>query len=412
MTKEEIKSIYDEAYKDVFGVYEHFKYYYGEERVDLQEIYNFSSIYSSLENKKVDQIFSRNVLSTSTYEENKDKIFLEEELTPEYRKALIEVIRNLKSNAVILVHWNSVIVENELNEKTEIQDLYAKISIDMDGVLLSKFKLCRMTYTQEHYLAGYSHSHVPSVYENNIGDWQDPCTGSGPINGTMSLLYRDNNDDIWPLFCLELDKYVHTESLSGGPYFRIASIKQNIAGEILYYSTRGPVYWYNQETRDFINAFNKYFIKKVYKDFKIKYVYGCYSLAIPLYDFHILYSKELLEYVGKYMTLHPSSNVYRRLVNDGVLIECTCNGNKFFRTGRRNRNHIENFPTAEYITFKGENRHAKLIQSPQNDDEEEIRTMFLAKYEYANYLYFRINYILNLKYDGKDNTNNYIKAIC
>lgn len=128
----------------------------------------------------------------------------------------------------IIVHWDSVVITNEMNRSTEIYHLYATIGIDNAGTIHGYPAFLRSEYTEVQWKAGYTHSHIPTF--SNISralTWRASCLGTGPINRTIDRLSRvaTANTDVWLLFCVELDKYVTVESLTGGPYMRMENIE-------------------------------------------------------------------------------------------------------------------------------------------------------------------------------------------
>ena len=130
-----------------------------------------------------------------------------------------ERIGNAKFNNIfILVHFPHVRVTNEHNRFVDINHLWAKVKVMYNGTMIGKFTLNRSEYTMLHISSGYLHSHISSIPTNDFTSFQNPCTGSGPINGTISTLNRDYDVDMWIMFCLELSKYLTVESVARRPY--------------------------------------------------------------------------------------------------------------------------------------------------------------------------------------------------
>ena len=112
------------------------------------------------------------------------------------------------NNIFILVHFPHVRVTNEHDRFVDINHLWAKVKVMYNGTLNGGFTLNRSEYTMLHISSRYMHSHISSIPTNDFTQFQNPCTGSGPINGTISVLNRDYDEDMWNMFCLELSKYV------------------------------------------------------------------------------------------------------------------------------------------------------------------------------------------------------------
>lgn len=124
----------------------------------------------------------------------------------------------------ILVHFPEVRVTNENNRCIDLKDLFAEVTIGYDGTLFGTFKLNKATYDIAQWKSCYIHSHVNSLYYNRVAEFKDPCLGNGPIKSTILRLHSAYNEDDWKLFCLELQKYVQTESLAGGPYIKLENV--------------------------------------------------------------------------------------------------------------------------------------------------------------------------------------------
>lgn len=127
---------------------------------------------------------------------------------------------------LIIVHWNSVTITNEYDESIDIWDLYGVSIISPEGCLRRGPAFTRSTYDIIQWDSGYCHSHLPSLSWSNCQKFKISCLGSGPIRSTIdSLSGRNHSDlDLWRLYCWELDKYVHVESLAGGPYMRLREV--------------------------------------------------------------------------------------------------------------------------------------------------------------------------------------------
>ena len=131
----------------------------------------------------------------------------------------------------VIIRWKKVKVSNEKDEYTNIYNLFARINVSAEMRLAnSSFELLKSTYTRSQLISGYSHSHLPGRENNTILLWGHPCLGNGPIINTLNTLASEYDADEWLLFLAELDTYVHTESLKGGPYMYLSSIGHTYHG--------------------------------------------------------------------------------------------------------------------------------------------------------------------------------------
>lgn len=121
----------------------------------------------------------------------------------------------------LIIHWDEIEVSNEEDERHTIYDLYAMVSFTSDYKLIG-FKLTRSTLTYDEVEAGYVFSHIPRLTKNL--EFSRPCLGDGPIRNTMTSLSYKYDSDLFRLFLVELDRYVRTESLAGGPFIKMREV--------------------------------------------------------------------------------------------------------------------------------------------------------------------------------------------
>lgn len=120
----------------------------------------------------------------------------------------------------LIVYWDKVTVRNENDNTIEITDLYARITI-ADGKLLGIPEMLRTSFSRRQWNVGYVHSHLPRGRQS----WTTPCLGKGALRSTVTTLAGQGGDyEMWSLFALELDRYVHIESLRGGPYISMSEV--------------------------------------------------------------------------------------------------------------------------------------------------------------------------------------------
>ena len=195
----------------------------------------------------------------------------------------------------IVVHFPEVTITNENNKSIIIQDLYAKVCINGLGNLCSGPLFNRATYPYIQMVRGYMHSHINGIVTND--DFTSSCLGSGPINRTINSLRLECEEGLWKLYCIELEKYVHVESLRGGPYNRLENVtgstSSKVSSEIKMY-TSFPI---NNDAglREFLINFTSILIASPELKWITKYNLG-YSLGMSLSEFILVASKIFINY--------------------------------------------------------------------------------------------------------------------
>ena len=220
-----------------YEVLEIFNHYYGEDRVDIQSFPTFEEFKEHIFTSNIRNILSCEVLDIrpSEYRELADKTLLtvpdnliERVLEVLTDTSVVDYLGRAHFNGIfILVHFPRVKITNENDKFVYANHMYAKICVSYNGSMINRFTLNRAEYSYDHISSDYMHSHIPGIPLSNFTNFMTPCLGSGPIRSTISNLNREYDEDLWGLFCLELDKYVHTESIAGGPYRRLENIHTN-----------------------------------------------------------------------------------------------------------------------------------------------------------------------------------------
>lgn len=225
--------------------------------------------------------------------------------------------KNGSTNIPILIKFPEVVVTNEFNESTTIYDTFIKINVSRLGILLGQFTLNRGTYTKLQIESRYKHSHASTI--GNLKDFAICCLGSGPIRDTCMFLNRTFSSDMWKLWCLEIQKYLETESIAGGPYIRLESIRRRnnqVKGldntiykseNILTQTTCGEL----------LKSFFNYFISLR----KIKFNYaGGWGIGMPWDKFVLFVSNEFIKWCNN----NPSEVRgldYKTLIRREILIK-------------------------------------------------------------------------------------------
>jgi hypothetical protein len=145
-------------------------------------------------------------------------------------------------NHNIVVKVDKETVKNELGLSTIIYDLFIRIQFRRNGTMLYGIEYKRATFTKNQLLSNYVHSHCPRLYASDGIKWGHVCTGSGPINNSLSALSSIDT----PLerlygFIAELRQIVKVESLQGGPYIKIEEIN-GVLKEVKYVEACKPAF--------------------------------------------------------------------------------------------------------------------------------------------------------------------------
>ena len=266
-----------------------------------------------------------------------------------------ERIGNDKFNGIfILVHFPHVRVTNEHDRFVDINHLWAKVKVMYNGTLNGGFTLNRSEYTLLHIRSGYMHSHVSNIPINDFTKFQNPCTGSGPINGTISALNRDYDEDMWNMFCLELGKYVTVESVAGVPYHHLERLGTSDmeAGIDRFITYLYPNYHVGVITLDKFKEFVRYFINS--KKLKFNYVNGSYSIGMSLIEFIVLISNEFIKWYNDQFNKEELTTKFADLKEYGILRECIIsNGKIYYDEGRNNVNSYTQYIGRKICVFKG-----------------------------------------------------------
>lgn len=312
MTSEEISKLIDTTLANLYSTYDIFKEYYGENRVDLQGI------------PSIDYY--------TTYSEYNT----------------VNHLRNLQYK--IYVYFPQVTVTNENNKSINITNLWAEISLLYDGRLVNRFRLNRTEYPLSHILSDYMHSHVCGIPIDDMGDFLVPCTGTGPINRTITSLCTMYDASLWQLFCYELDLYTKTESLQGVPYRRLENVNNNNI---------------RPQSNDITNIvslsgimldFYKYLIKTT--DFKFSYINNGYYLGMSYLQFRILISDKFIKW------FNDSKNPYNRAyngINDLLSIlhldKCIIKDNRAYVKSRLRPSNFRGHSSKEELITYLKNQH-------------------------------------------------------
>lgn len=385
-----VRELYDNIMyfpNKVLGIFNDF---FGEQRVDMQGFWSFDEFLRSMSENKLSSFFSSKsaVLSSpefrSTSKENKtiiedmlDKgalnntVTSDEVLATYFLPIMITAVSQAVSQAApqgfILVHFPHVRVTNENDRFVDINNLWVKVGIKVSGAGIGYFTVNRSEYELAHMKADYMHSHVPGISFDDFTKFRIPCLGGGPIKNTVATLAMEYDEAIWQLFCLELDKYVRVESVSGIPYRYLEKIGTGggiIEGEFDFsmqavtFNDYSPIFC-KEDMKDFV----RHLIRN--KRLKFNFIRGNYGFAMSYLDYRILISNEFIEWYNLRYNLGVSIASYNDLISRGILKEYIINNGKiqYFRNSRINNRAYYNYEGVNVCTFKGRPVNIHIVDS-------------------------------------------------
>lgn len=363
LIEEKVEELYNSLMEKPLRVLGIFNDFFGEERIDMQGYMSLERFKSWLNLTSINgYVISRGLVGMSRDEWGMYQNMTIEELpTPQVTKVIDnlqrvrEKIGSLKFGGIfILVHFPHVRVTNEHDRFVDINHLWAKVKVSYNGTLNGGFTLNRSEYTLLHMSSNYMHSHISSIPKNNFTEFQNPCTGSGPINGTITALNRDYDEDMWNMFCLELSKYVTVESIAGTPYNYLERLgtRDMEAGIDRFVTYLQPHYYGDVLSTDKLRDFVRQFINT--KKLKFNYVNGSYSIGMSLPEYIILISNEFISWYNDLFNKGEVTNTFDNLKTRGLLRECIIdNGKIYYETGRTNVNNYLGYIGKKVCMFKG-----------------------------------------------------------
>ena len=293
----------------------------------------------------------------------------------------------------IVVHFPEVTITNENNKSIIIQDLYAKVCINALGNLCSGPLFNRATYPYVQLVRGYMHSHINGIVTDD--HFTSSCLGSGPINRTINSLRMECEEGLWKLYCIELEKYVHVESLQGGPYHRLENVTRNntikVSSEIRMY-TSFPIN-NDADLREFLINFTSILIASPELKWITKYNLG-YSLGMSLSEFILVASKIFINYYNTELLKNnidlPQNYLFdvnilsNYIFEDGTLAELISN-----ETLSSSRASLQG---RELFIFKDKPVILNIL--PKNYDPDN-KNLILLSQNLCNYIATQLTYIIN-----------------
>lgn len=413
------QEIYDSLMYFPRKVLDIFNDFFGEDRVDLQGFITFEKFISELERHKLSLFFPNktSVYNTTEFKalpkDGKDMVValldndalnvpvLSDDAVATYILPLMTTTlsNTMVRDGYILVHFPHVRVTNEHDRFVDISHLWVKVGVKLSGAGTGFFTMNRSEYQLSHMQADYMHSHISGIPFDDFTRFRSSCLGSGPIKNTLATLAIGYDEAMWQLFCLELDKYVRVESISGVPYRYLEKIS-NREGMTIGASTFTMKASYNRYTSRFTKDNMKDFVVYLIEKGKLRFnfINGNYGLAMSYIDYMILISNEFIEWYNHRFNQHIVTSSYAQLISSGILKECIIdNGKILYFTGNTasNRDYL-NYEGRGVCMFKGKPVNIHIIddnRGPENKvvliNSEIAETIAKAILETINYKYGR-----------------------
>lgn len=365
LIEEKIEELYNSLMDKPLRVLGIFNDFFGEDKVDMQGYWSLDKFKSWMNIEPLSTyIPNGNIVSMNMNGWSMYKTWSITDLPGDQVEKVVNVltnttvkerIGNAKFNGIfILVHFPHVRVTNEHDRFVDINHLWAKVKVSYNGTLNGGFTLNRSEYTLLHIRSHYMHSHISNIPTGDFTQFQDPCTGRGPINGTISALNRDYDEDMWNMFCLELSKYVTVESVAGVPYNYLEKLGTNDmeVGVDRFITYLSPNYYESVITPDKFREFVRYFISS--KKLKFNYVNGSYSIGMSLTEFIVLISNEFIKWYNDQFNKEELTAKFADLKRHDILRECIIdNGKIYYDRGRNNVNNYAQYIGKKVCVFKG-----------------------------------------------------------
>lgn len=401
----------------VLGIFNDF---FGEQRVDMQGFWSFDEFLRLMSENKLSSFFPNKsaVLSSpefrSTSKENKaiiedilDNGALDSAVTSD--EALATYFLPIMTTAVsqgiprsfILVHFPHVRVTNENDRFVDINNLWVKVGIRANGAGVGFFTMNRSEYELSHMKSDYMHSHVSGIPFSDFTEFKTPCIGSGPIKSTLATLALGYDESIWQLFCLELDKYVRVESISGMPYRYLERISTGIGiiqGESDF-SMLNPLLNYSSVfCKEDMKNFVTYLIRS--KKLKFNFIRGNYGFAMSYLDYRILISNEFIKWYNIRYNLGASTASYDDLIRKGILKECIINNGKiqYLNNSMINDRDYSSYEGDNVCIFKGRPVNIHIV----NSTIDTINKTVLVNADIAEKVAKAVLTIVNYKYGREE----------
>lgn len=404
-----LESLYKKVTENVYKVYSVIVEHFGEDKVDFsipKDIFINTILESYIEylNNYID---SENLPYSEYCFKDLTVVQQEEVLNLLIKTGNIDILRAdilRVFNLQITIYYPEVTITNEYNESIDIYDTYVRFSINCYGNFIDYggITMNRTTYTENQWNSNYIHSHARPLYRSNISEFMSCCLGTGPIRETIRYLSDYNDEDHWRLFCIELDNYIRTESVSGGPYIKMNSVDNftrefsNIfeKNEFVYVNKRGDMLLLIPGCSNanlhltYLKEFIRYILNS--KKLKFKYINNSYTIGMSYTEFMLTISDLFIDWVNRnngtlfntdLSSLLSSEVLHKRIIHNNTI---------YPKISTTNYNNSEGSPV---LDFKGETKYLKIIKS------DDSRDLLILDGRIAMQILTCILNVLNYKYE-------------
>lgn len=311
----------------------------------------------------------------------------------------------------LMLKFDKLRVTNENGNHIDIYDVFVQIPINIELSNFS-FRVNRSTYTAAQLSSGYMHSHFPSITPSNFLEFRQGCYGESEtpivkaIQHLRGLFYvfpsgPDGNiteDDVeiaTNVFCVELVRFLETESIAGVPYVYLSQVT-NSDGQYqdnFAYSTVGNL------SMPYYKIFFDYFKKHCKLDFA--YVNGAYTLGTSFIDYMIHLTEIMIDFINNKVEFISdlediAYNIapYRNLLHFGTI---TADNRLCYYKNHTPQNVLtwKQLEGTYLFDFKGQPIKLNIIE----DSLSQIPSTYLIDYTFAMYHLHYILNILNTVYD-------------
>lgn len=373
MTEEDkirLESSYNSLMEIPNKVYEIFCDYFGEDKVDMQGF------------KTLEEYIDDGVVDSVTY-----------------------------FNPFILVWFPLITVRNEYDKSVDIQDVYIKVPISITGAMQGYFKINRATYPIAQFNSDFLHSHCPGINKSNSEEFLRMCLGSGPIRDTIGNLQVEYDEDLWLLFCSELDDYLQVESIRGVPYRRLEEIKNNKVTKITQIfnhfingglSSLCNTQGFSDLPYNLIKDFTRYLLKN--GGIPVEFANGTYSIGMSYLECTVYISNKFIEWFNR------EDNPYRRIFTLQSLLDVRIlsyyfveDGSLFLIEALEQSFNASLYEGNKICTFKGKEIFRHIIIGQKQT--EPSHPLFL-RHTIVQSLVGTIIKVVNYKYGRTENTHS------
>lgn len=415
------RELYNSLMHFPYKVLDIFNDFFGEDRVDLQGFYTFEEFINALELHELAWFFPNksSVYNTPEFKalskEDKDIVIalldngalddpvLSDDTIATHMLPIMTTVITTKMarEGHILVHFPHVRVTNENDRFVDINHLWVKVGVKSSGAGVGFFTMNRSEYQFSHMQSDYLHSHVQGIPFADFTRFKTPCLGSGPIKNTLATLAVEYDEAMWQLFCLELDRYVRVESISGVPYRYLEKIGNGgsmIAGTSTFTKVAPYSKYPSTFTKNNMKDFVVYLIEK--GKLRFNFINGSYGLAMSYIDYMILISNEFIEWYNHSFNQHIVFSSYAQLISSEILKECIIDNGKilyFAGNAASNRDYLS-YEGRGVCMFKGEPVNIHIV----NDIRSFENKVVLINHDIAMTIAQAILEIVNYKYGREE----------